>query len=48
MVPAELMGLESNNFRQLNSLIKNKKFINSLIQNVSTILYFIKNKNLTL
>ena len=44
MVPAELMGLESNNFRQLNTLIKNKKFINSLIKNVGTILYFIKNK----
>ena len=44
MLPAELMGLNSNNFRQFNSLIKNKKFMNSLIQNVSSTLYYIKNK----
>ena len=44
MLPAELMGLKSNNFKQFNSLIKNKKFINSLISNVSSILYFIKKK----
>ena len=44
MVPAELMGLNPNNFRQLNSLIKNKKFLNSLIKNVSSILYFLKMK----
>ena len=36
MVPAELMGLKSENFRQLNLLIKNKKFINSLIANVNS------------
>ena len=44
MLPAELMGLKSNNFRQLNSLIKNKKFINALISNVSSTLYFMKKK----
>ena len=44
MLPAELMGLKSKNFRQLNSLIKNTKFMNSLIQNVSSTLYFLKNK----
>ena len=44
MLPAELMGLKSSNFRQLNNLIKNKKFINSLILNVSSTLYFIKNR----
>ena len=44
MLPAELMGLKSGSFRQLNSLIKNKKFINSLISNVSSTLYFIKKK----
>ena len=44
MLPAELMGLKSSNFRQLNNLIKNKKFINSLILNVSSTLYFIKKK----
>ena len=44
MLPAELMGLKASDFRQLNNLIKNKKFINSLISNVSSILYFIKKK----
>ena len=44
MVPAELMGLNSNNFKIFNSLIKNKKFIKSLINNVSSILYFSKKK----
>jgi glucose-6-phosphate isomerase len=44
MLPAELMGLKSNDFRQLNSLIKNKRFINALISNVSSTLYFIKKK----
>ena len=44
MLPADLMGLNPNNFRQLNSLIKNKKFLNSLIKNVSSILYFLKKK----
>ena len=44
MLPAELMGLNPNNFRQLNNLIKNKKFINSLILNVNTTLHFIKKK----
>ena len=44
MLPAELMGLNPNDFRQLNSLIKNKKFLNSLIRNVSSILYILKEK----
>ena len=44
MLPAELMGLKASDFRQLNNLIKNKKFINSLISNVSSTLYFIKKK----
>ncbi len=42
MVPAELMGLNTNKFKQLNTLIKNKKFLNSLILNVSATLYLIK------
>ena len=46
MLPAELMGLKSKNFRQFNSLIKNTKFMNSLVQNVSSTLYFLKIKNL--
>ncbi|MDB2591911.1 glucose-6-phosphate isomerase [Candidatus Pelagibacter bacterium] len=44
MLPAELMGLNSNKFKNLNSLIKNKNFLNSLILNVSSTLHFIKNK----
>ena len=46
MLPAELMGLKSKNFRQLNNLIKNKNFLNNLINNVSNIIYFLKKKNL--
>ena len=44
MLPAELMGLKVNKFRRFNLLVKNKKYINSLVQNVSNILYLIKNK----
>ena len=44
MLPAELMGLKSNNFKNLNMLVKNKKFFNSLILNVSSTLNFIKKK----
>jgi len=38
MLPAELMGLNEKKFKQLNNLIKNKKFLNSLTNNVSAIL----------
>ncbi len=44
MLPAELMGLKVNKFRKFNSLMKNKKYIQSLVQNVSNILYLIKQK----
>ena len=44
MLPAELMGLKSENFRQFNSLIKNKHFIKALISNVSSTLFLIKQK----
>ncbi len=44
MLPAELMGLKSKNFRQFNSLIKNKKFTNNLINNVASTIYFIKKR----
>ena len=44
MLPAELMGLNSAKFKQLNNLIKNKKFINSLIINVNNTLHFLKQK----
>ncbi|WP_440653057.1 glucose-6-phosphate isomerase [Candidatus Pelagibacter sp. HIMB1542] len=44
MLPAELMGLDSGKFKQLNNLIKNKNYLNSLIKNVDQILYFVKRK----
>jgi len=44
MLPAELMGLNSAKFKQLNNLIKNKKFINALITNVNNTLFFLKQK----
>ncbi len=44
MLPAELMGLDVSKFRQLNSLIKNKNFLNSLVLNVNYTLNLIKKK----
>ncbi len=44
MLPAELMGLNSKKFRQLNNLVKNKKYLDALISNVSSILFFKKKK----
>ena len=44
MLPAQLMGLDSKKFRQLNNLVKNKKYLNALISNVSSIIFFIKKK----
>jgi len=44
MLPAELMGLSVTKFKQLNNLIKNKRFINSLIINVNNTLSFLKQK----
>ena len=44
MLPAQLMGLKPKKFRKFNSLIKNKKFVSSLIQNVSNTLYLVKRK----
>ena len=44
MLPAELMGLKTNDFKQYNSLIKNKFFLNSLISSVEATLHYIKNK----
>ena len=44
MLPAELMGLSPNKFKQFNNLIKNKKFLNNLITNVQAILFFQKKK----
>ena len=44
MLPAEFMGLKTNNFKQLNNLIKNKNYLNCLISNVGSIIKLIKNK----
>ena len=44
MLPAELMGLNSSKFRQLNNLVNNKKYLNALLSNVSSTLYFLKKK----
>ena len=44
MLPAELMGLNIKKFKQINNLVKNKKFVNSLLANVDSTLYFLKKK----
>ena len=44
MLPAELMGLKTKKFKQLNNLIKNQKFINQLTTNVANTIYFLKQK----
>ena len=44
MLPAELMGLNSKNFRQLNNLVKNKSFMRALVSNVEATIFFLKSK----
>ena len=44
MLPAIFMGLKPKNFKNLNHLIKNKFFLNSLIDSVVSTSYFIKKK----
>ena len=44
MLPAELMGLDKNKFRQFDNLIKDKKFMNLLIQNTNSILHLSSKK----
>jgi len=44
MLPAELMGFKPEKFRILNYLIKDKKFINSLVSSVLNILILSKKK----
>ncbi len=46
MLPAELMGLSSHNFKQFNSLIKNKNFFNCLLNNVASTFFLIKKRKL--
>ena len=45
MLPAQLMGLNPNKFKNLNYLIKSRNFINNLISNVSSISELISKKN---
>ena len=42
MLPAYLMGLNPKKFKVFNNLINNKKFINNLVSNVSSMFYLIK------
>ena len=44
MLPAELMGLNANNFKNYNNLIKNKNFLDNLVSNVISTLYLVKKK----
>ena len=44
MLPAEFMGLNVSKFKQLNSLIKNSNFLNSIVANVNTTLFLLKKK----
>ena len=46
MLPAELMGLNTIKFKRLNYLVNNKKFMNSLCENVEKTLSLIKKKKL--
>ena len=42
MLPAELMNLNEGKFKQFNNLIKNKTFVNNLVNNVAATLNLIK------
>ena len=44
MLPAEFMGLNVSKFKQLNNLIKNSNFLNSIVANVNTTLFLLKKK----
>ena len=44
MLPAELMGLNPKKFKNYNSLIKDKRFLRSLLSNVASTLYFMRKK----
>ncbi len=45
MLPAQLMGFKPKKFRRFNELIKNKRFVNLLINDVFTLFQFIKKKS---
>ena len=40
MIPAYLMGLKPNKFKKFENLIRSKKFISCIVENVSSILFF--------
>ena len=42
MLPSELMNLDENKFKQFNNLIKNKSFVNNLVNNVAVTLSLMK------
>ncbi len=42
MLPAELMGLNSNKFKRFNKLVSNRDFINSLLTNVNMLYRLVK------
>ena len=44
MLPAELMGLNSNKFKRFDKLILNKSFVNNLLTNVNTLYDMVKKK----
>ena len=44
MLPAQLMNLNPNKFKKFNSLINNKNFIDNLVLNVASTVYFLKQK----
>ena len=47
MLPAELMNLDERKFKQFNNVIKNKNFINNLINNVEATLSLLKSGRYT-
>ena len=47
MLPAELMNLDEKKFKQFNNLIKNKTFVNNLVNNVAATLNLIKSGKYT-
>ncbi len=44
MLPSILLGLNEKKFKQLNNIVKNKDFLNSLITNTANIVFFLKKK----
>ena len=44
MLPSILLGLKEKKFKQLNNIVKNKNFLDSLITNTANIIFFLKKK----